>query len=77
MIDYQTFRANALASLTMVKNRRNYMTKTDTEHWIETEYNRHVIAQQMVCIHDWQEFKSDGYKVDLQVCSICGERRSV
>ena len=29
------------------------------------------------CAHDWEEFKSDGYKVDLQVCRKCGERRTV
>ena len=29
------------------------------------------------CDHDWESFKSDGYKVDLQVCRICGERRAV
>jgi hypothetical protein len=76
MIDYFTFRANALASLALVGNKRTYKTKTDIDYWIETEYNRHVTAQQMLCIHDWESFKGNGYETDLHVCRNCGERRA-
>lgn len=29
------------------------------------------------CVHDWEEFKGEGYTADVYVCRNCGERRSV
>ena len=26
---------------------------------------------------DWESFKGDGYKTDIQVCRKCGERRTI
>lgn len=42
MINFLTFRANALSSLSLLKKKTlQYLTKNEIEKWIKKEYERH------------------------------------
>jgi hypothetical protein len=51
-MDYLTFRANALSSLTLLKRRDNFppkwWSKDDIEKWVKKEYERHYKSNKQV-----------------------------
>jgi hypothetical protein len=51
MISYEVFRANALSSLALLKDKPkykfppNHWSKDDIETWVKSEYERHYLRE--------------------------------
>ena len=73
MIDYITFRANALASLALKKNKQSYkMTKTDIDYWIETEYNNQVDPSSFVSVGTERTLQSSWTDTESTTVRVTG-----
>jgi hypothetical protein len=69
MKDFRTFREHALQGLSLLKGKqRTLMNKTEIESWVVAEYQRLCGNEG----HQWQHFKTDGYRTDIHFCMRCG-----